>query len=209
MVVLISEIISAVLQLSIFTLIPFIVYLIINKSAKGFLNYIGLIKTSKKAILLSLGISIVFVASTLVLVVMNSNVRMVMTTPPSITGKLHQMGLNTVSIITLIFTACFKTSFAEEILFRGFIAKRLMKKMGYLKGNILQSVIFALMHIVLFAVLTKSNMGFLLYIFALSGIGAFLIGYVKEKYGNGSIIPGWVAHGLGNLISYIIIAYIM
>lgn len=209
MITLINEIISTILQVLILTLIPFVVYLIRNKSAKGFLQYIGLVKTSAKAIRLSFFISLTFIASTLVLVLLNENVRNVMTNPPSITGKLHHMGISFVSIITLVITACIKTSFAEEVFFRGFVAKRLMKKFGYMTGNVIQSLIFALLHILLFAALTKSNIGFLVYIFALSGIGAFLIGYVKEKYGNGSIIPGWVAHGLGNTISYTIIAFVI
>jgi len=41
-----------------------------------------------------------------------------------------------------------------------------------------------------------------------TGMG-WIIGYIKEKYANGSIVPGWVAHGLGNTISYSIIAFIL
>ncbi|MBN8694596.1 MAG: CPBP family intramembrane metalloprotease [Bacteroidetes bacterium] len=209
MTFLISEIISAILQILVFTLIPFIVYLIIHKTSRGFLAYIGLVKTTKKAILLSVAISFVFIAGTLVLVLTNENTKAVMTNPPSVTGKLHQMGLSSITMLSLFIIACFKTSFAEEIFFRGFVAKRLMKRFGYLIGNITQSLIFAVLHLVLFAAMTNSSVGFLLYIFLISGIGAYLIGLVKEKYGEGSIIPGWIAHGLGNTISYFIIAFVI
>lgn len=40
--IMINEIIGTVLQVIVFTLIPFLVYIIRNKSVKGFLGYIGL-----------------------------------------------------------------------------------------------------------------------------------------------------------------------
>jgi CAAX amino terminal protease family. len=42
-----------------------------------------------------------------------------------------------------------KTGIAEEILFRGFIAKRLIGILGFLKENLIQAVVFALTHFVL------------------------------------------------------------
>lgn len=205
----INETISAILQIVVFVLIPFLFFVIKNKKVNGFLSYIGLTLTTKKAILLSIITSLVFLIGALALILIDSSIREVMITPPSVTGKLRQMGLRPESIIVLLIIACFKTSFAEEIFFRGFLAKRLMNLLGYIKGNILQSLIFALLHVFLFYAFTKSGIPFLIFIFCFSGYAAFLIGYVNEKIGNGSIIPGWIAHGLGNTLSYLIIAFLI
>jgi len=49
--------------------------------------------------------------------------------------------------------AWLKTSLAEEIFFRGFIGKRLIDRLGFLRGNGLQSVIFAAVHVAIFGLL--------------------------------------------------------
>ncbi|MGK6353544.1 CPBP family intramembrane glutamic endopeptidase [Parapedobacter sp. DT-150] len=205
----INELISTVLQLAVFTLIPFLVYVIIKKKVGGFFRYVGFVKTTSKAIWLSLGTSFFFLAGALLLVVFSEDIRQIMLTPPSVTGKLREMGFGATSVITLFLIACLKTSLAEEILFRGFIAKRLTSWLGYRKGNFWQSLLFAAIHALLFWALTKAGWPFLLFIFFFSGIAAYLIGYIKEKVGKGSILPGWVAHGTGNLVSYWIIAFVI
>ncbi|WP_156138344.1 hypothetical protein [Sphingobacterium sp. T2] len=50
--------------------------------------------------------------------------------------------------------------------------------------------------------------GFLQYVGLYKPQGKTL-GYIKEKKGNGSIIPGWVAHGLGNFVTYFTIAFVL
>jgi membrane protease YdiL (CAAX protease family) len=104
--------------------------------------------------------------------------------------------------------AIFKTSFSEEILFRGFIAKRLIGYLGYLKGNIIQAIIFGIIHAALFAFIT-SNIIFLIIIFVVPSIGAYVSVYLNEKMANGSIIPGWISHGLANILSYGIIGFLI
>ncbi len=81
--------------------------------------------------------------------------------------------------------------------------------MGYSNGNIVQALIFALVHVVLFYFITKASFFFLVFIFLFSGIAAYLIVFIKERYGNGSIIPGWIAHGSGNMVSYSVIAFLL
>lgn len=205
----ISELISTILQVIVFTLIPFLVYVISKKKVRGFFRYIGLTKTTAKAIWLALATSLFFLAGALLLVLFSEDIRQIMLTPPSVTGKLREMGLTPLSVVTLLLIGCVKTSLAEEILFRGFVAKRFMSWLGFAKGNFWQSFLFAAIHVLLFWALTKAEWPFLLFIFALSGIAAYLIGYIKEKIGLGSILPGWVAHGIGNLVSYWIIAFVI
>lgn len=175
----------------------------------SFFKYIGLTRTTSKAVWLSVAASVFFLTGALLLVSISTDVRQIMTTPPSITGKLRVMGMQFYTIAILLIIACFKTSLSEEIFFRGFIAKRCFRAFGFTAGNIAQSVIFGLLHLILFWALTKAEWTFLILIFCFSFSGAFIIGFIKEKYGNGSIVPGWVAHGLGNTVSYFVIAFVI
>ena len=204
-----DEIVSAILQILVFTLIPFVVYLITQRKLKGFFEYIGLKATTKKALLLALATSLIFLAGGISLAFVSNEVREVLINPPSITGKIREMGLQPAAVIILIVIAWFKTSLSEEILFRGFIAKRLVNWLGFELGNILQAVIFALIHVLLFWALSKAGILFLAFIFLFSGFAGYIIEYINEKFGEGSIIPGWIAHALGNTISYSVIAFLI
>ncbi len=204
-----NEIINAILQVLVFTLIPFVVYLITNRKFKGFFEYIGLKKPPKKALFLALSTSLIFVAGGISLAFVSNEVREVLINPPSITGKIREMGLQPASIILLLILAWVKTSLAEEILFRGFIAKRLVSWLGFKAGNVLQAIFFGSIHLLLFWALSKAGAGFLIFIFLFSGTAGYIVEYINEKYGEGSIIPGWIAHALGNTISYTVIAFMI
>lgn len=205
---LISEIIGAIFQILFFTLIPFMVYLVKKKTTKGFLDYIGLKKSTKKANLLAIATSLLFASSLLLLAVFSEEFRQLVHNPTSVTGKFKAMGFSFSAVIILLIMAIFKTALAEEILFRGFIAKRLISIAGYQNGNIIQAVLFGIIHTVIFALATK-NLFFLAIIFIVPAIGAYISVYLNEKVANGSIIPGWISHALGNVLSYSIIGFLI
>ncbi len=202
-----NELISAILQIFLFTSIPFFVYLIKTKSTKGFLNYIGLKKSTRKANLLALLVMILIVAPLLILVFTNEEFKEIMTNPKSVTGKIKQMGIGIEAIITILIAAILKTSLSEEIFFRGFLAKRLIAITNFQIGNIIQAVIFGIIHTLLFMSVTE-NILFLVMIFVFPTVGAYLKTYINERLGNGSIIPSWIAHGTANLVSYSFILFI-
>lgn len=204
----ISEVIGAIFQVLIFTLIPFLVYLIKNKKAKGFLNYIGLKKSTIKANKLAIIACLLFAAPPLTLTLVSSEFKEILLDLNSITGKFNEMGLGMNSVFILLIVAIFKTSFAEEIFFRGFIAKRLISKIGFRNGNILQALIFGIIHTGLFA-MTTQNLFFLTVIFIIPALGAFVSVILNEKYADGSIIPGWISHGLANILSYSIVGFLI
>ena len=104
------------------------------------------------------------------------------------------------SIVLVIIIAILKTSLAEEILFRGFIAKRLIAWLGFLRGNLAQAAIFGVIHTALFATIT-TYIPFLILIFILPSAGAYVSAYLNEKIANGSIIPGWISHGLAKKLN--------
>jgi membrane protease YdiL (CAAX protease family) len=206
---LITVILSSFLQVLAFTLIPFICFFFRKDKTRSFFQYIGLVKTSSKAIGLALVASILFLGTGVGLVFFDDNIKKLLLSANTVSGHLHSMGLSSFSIIALLFTALVKTSLSEEIFFRGLIGKQLISKFGFKVGNTLQSAVFGLIHLLLFWSLTKASFSFLIFILLFSFLAAWLIGYIKEKHGNGSIIPGWIAHGIGNTISYYLIAFVV
>ena len=143
------------------------------------------------------------------LIYMNDNIKEAVLSPNSVTGKLRSAGLNSTSIMILLIVAIFKTSFAEELLFRGFLAKQIISKTNFNKGNIIQATIFGLLHLLLFLALTKTTFIPLLLIFILTTCAGWVCGYLNEKQTNGSILPSWIAHAIGNIVAYFIIAFII
>jgi len=209
MTLIINDFISAILQVVVFTLIPFIFFLFRKDKTVTFLKYIGLYKPTAKSINLVLIVILISISSMISIALVNDGVKQAMFSPESVTGKFREMGFNFTTMISLLIMALIKTSLSEEIFFRGFIGKQLINKLGFKRGNLIQAAIFGLLHLLLFWVLTKTTIVPLIVITVFSTIMGWIIGYIKEKYANGSIIPGWVAHGLGNTISYSIIAFIL
>ncbi len=206
---LLTEITNALLQLAVFSLIPFVAYLITKKKIKGFLGYIGLFSAPKKAVLLAMAVSTLLLVTGVGFTAISPEIRQHMFDPQSLTGKFRALGATPVSLFVLLLIAWVKTAFAEEILFRGFVAKRLMASLGYQWGNIIQAIIFGLLHSVLFYFAMNAGWFFMVFIFILSGIAAYIMAYINEKVANGSILPGWIAHGLGNMLSYSFTAFVL
>ena len=204
-----GHLISTVIQLGIFTLIPFVFFQFRRDRIQSFKQYIGFYKPTGKSILYVLITSVLILISGIILALTNAGIKEAVFAPNSVTGQIRQMGFSIIGVFTLLIIALFKTSLAEEIFFRGFIAKQLTNKFGFKIGNVLQALIFGLIHLILFWALTKTTIIPLLIIFSLSTIAGLLIGMVKEKYANGSIIPGWIGHGIGNVLAYSIIAFLL
>jgi uncharacterized protein len=203
-----NELISAVLQVFVFTLIPFMVFIFKTRSVKGFLEYIGLKKSNRRANLLAVLITLILSMPILFLPFINHDFLVVMTNPESVSGKIRQMGLGVGAILTILIEAILKTSFAEEIFFRGFIAKRFIAITNFQLGNIIQAFIFGAIHTLLFVLITH-NVFILTSIFIFTAVGAYFMTFINEKLANGSIIPGWIAHGSANVISFIFFAFII
>lgn len=203
-----NEIISAISQVLVFSLIPFVVYVIKYKSVKGFSNYIGLKKSTTKANLLALLVMLIIAVPILTMTLLNNDFKEIMTHPNSVTGKIRQLGFSIESGLIVLFIAILKTSLAEEILFRGFVAKRLIAITNFKTGNIIQAVIFGVIHTLIFMTISSNGL-FLFMIFLFPALGAYYKTYLNEKLANGSIIPGWIAHGSGNILSYSIVGFVM
>ncbi|WP_430112552.1 CPBP family intramembrane glutamic endopeptidase [Paenibacillus sp. B1-33] len=95
--------------------------------------------------------------------------------------------------------AFIQTGLSEEILFRGFIGKRLNSAFGFATGNTVQAFLFGCLHGVMFFSRTRVINAVIITLFT-ALIGWFM-GYINEKLAGGSIIPSWMMHGLANSFS--------
>ncbi|WP_298735767.1 CPBP family glutamic-type intramembrane protease [uncultured Chitinophaga sp.] len=204
-----NEILATVFQVLVVVLIPFLFYVVKYKTTSGFFSYIGLKATSSRAVVLSCFAMVAVLACTIGLVLLNRDIKEALTSQYAVAGKLKQMGLQPVSIILLLIITLFRTSLAEEIFMRGFVAKRLISRLGFQWGNLLQALLFGLLHLIMMFMLSRLSAFSLSYSFIVPAVAGYIICYINERVGKGSIIPGWIAHGAGNVVAYYLLAFVL
>ena len=203
---LVNAIISALLQVLVFTAIPFFVYLVGYRRARGFFDYLGLRSPERRTMLYATLLAVAFVLPVLLLLSFSPSIREVVTAPNTVIGRLRSYGFSGVAFALLGVKAFVQTSLSEEILFRGFMAKRLISWLGFTWGNLLQALLFGLVHLLLFigqAFSFPIAAGVVLF----TGLGGWTSGYLNERVGNGSILPSWWLHGLTNAMTYGVFAF--
>jgi membrane protease YdiL (CAAX protease family) len=204
----IISLIGALVQLIAFALLPFLVYLISHKTVKGFFNYIGLHQTSYSAVRLALLAGFILGVAGIAVMYIDPVFRHIAAGKGTVPEQIRQLNTDAAKIILILIIAFIKTALAEELFFRGFVAKRLIAWLGYKTGNLIQAILFGVLHVLLFLSIPGVNSSFLAFSFLLPGTAGYLAGYLNEKAGKGSIYPGWIIHGLGNLISYGFLVFI-
>lgn len=187
---------SSIIQLVTFCLIPFIWWLITDRKT-NFFNWIGLKKPIFKDNKLKI-FGIIIVVAGLYIVAMLLILTTLLSGITTATNQFAGKGLSAVPLILIY--AIIQTSLSEELLFRGFLCKRFINRFGFIVGNIMQSIMFGLLHGIPFGLATgKWFVCVLLTIFP-AFIG-FTQGWLNEKKADGSIIPSWILHGLMNTLS--------
>ena len=203
-----DALLSTLLQLLVFSLLPAVVYVLQRRTVKGFWQYVGLYRSPAHANGWALLASLLFASSTLAVAIASPALKALMLDPHSVTGQLRRSGVGPASVAVLLLTALGKTALAEEIFFRGFVAKRLMATWGFTAGNVAQAVLFGALHIGLFWSLTTNPL-VLGVVFGGATTGAALAGYLNERLAGGSILPGWISHGLANVVSYTVVGFLL
>ena len=191
----ISELINSIIQILLFTFIPFIWWLITARKKENFFSWIGLKKPQgdrKKIIVLMLG---AFAICEVIGMILNYTV---LNTDWNIT---QYAGTGTKGLLGSVIFAYLHTAFSEEIIYRGFLQKRLQKCLGFRIGTIVQAAIFGATHVILALNLITVTEGIALFIYPM--IPAVFIAYINEKKCEGSIIPGWIIHGTLNVITHL------
>ena len=192
MEILMSKVVSSVVEILLFSVIPFIWWLVTARKTQKFGAWIGLKKPAggMKTVVATICVTIAFLllgAYSLYLV------KDIETATSDFTG----LGVNAIPAILVY--AVFNTSLPEEIIFRGFLLKRLQNKFGFAFGNTVQAVIFGALHAVMFFNLVGAVKAVI--ILAFTTAIAWFIGYINEKKADGSILPSWTVHAISNIFS--------
>ena len=191
-----SELISAVFQVLLFTLIPFIIWLITARKKESFFSWIGFKKIGSDKKNCFKFIVLAFVICEVIGQILNNTILKAEWNVSPFAGMGAQ-GIPCALIYSYIHTAL-----SEEILYRGFLQKRLQSIFSFKVATLIQAFLFGLTHVVLsFNQITFiQGVGLLLY----PMVPGILIAYVNEKKADGSILPGCLIHGTLNAITHLI-----
>ncbi len=207
---LLEESVSAAVQLFVVLFIAFAAWAIFGRKAAGFRRWIGLTAPTSRSMLVALAIFIMWLVVKGALFLWPEWTAGA-AADNTVAGMLRAQGFSTETVAVIVVIAFVKTSLTEEIFFRGLIAKRLIAGFGFGIGNLVQALLFGAVHLLIFTIpggpaFTYPLAAAFLFIPA---IGGWLMAYANEKTGNGSIAPGWIIHGMGNAVSYPILAFLL
>ena len=193
----INILLSSILQIVFIGIMPFIWWLVTKRKQESFLSWIGLKKIKKEKLKKIICRTLIVIISFLLL-----SIYMIFITKDISTATSQFDGLGLSGLMSAIIYSFVQTSFTEEIFSRGFILKRTKNKFGFAIANIIQSMLFALLHCAMFFALTNIFNVILITLF--TGFIALAMGYINEKESDGSIHPSWCIHGVANLFSSIV-----
>ncbi len=193
----VNLIIGSVIQIILFSLIPFIWWFTKNRKEVSFFQWIGMKKPvilDKKKYSLSFFIALILFFS------LSFIIPLFIKGTDTATSQFSGQGIY--ALIPALIYSFLQTGLSEEIFFRGFLTKRLVNAFGFARGNLIQGLLFGLMHGVLF--FSVIGMGKALIIVLITGIIGFLMGWINEKQSGGSIISSWLLHGFANIFASIV-----
>lgn len=198
----IQLLIDALMQLLFFSFTPFIWWFMTSRKETPFFDWLAL---KKPTIINHRGfIGILLADFVIILVQLFIVIPLFINEADLSTSQFSGRGL-TVLLPALIY-AVIQTGLAEEVFFRGFLAKRFIHAFGMQAGTLIQATLFGLLHGLIFFNLT-SLFGTIVITF-LTGLNGWLMGLLNEKYANGSITPSWIVHALSNILSSLFAMYL-
>ena len=166
----------------------------------GFFDWIGLKKVQtqqKRRLLLTiLGISLLFLLFSIVVFSWFDS---------SQTATADFSGNGIGALPAILAYAILGTALPEEIFFRGFLLKRMQGKLGFLGANLVQSLLFGLIHALMFMQLTGYLKAFAILVFI--SLIAYVFGAINEKKASGSILPSVFIHALANTVVGLLFAF--
>ena len=205
-----SSITTTIVNLIVFSLLPIIWWFFRHRKEEGFFRWIGLFKPQLKSkwwVLLIFAILYYFFYNFDFTQFVSSETLEYIENSASVSTNVFA-GIGVAAILPAFSENFIANGVAEEILYRVFLCKRLISKIGPVKGIILQAVLFGLMHNILY-ILAGLDVGLWYHTltFIFTGMGALLLGWLNEKIFNGSIIPSVLLHGAGNFIASMLVAF--
>lgn len=206
---LVQESVNSVAQVGTVLVIAAIVYLLAGKNRGGFFSFVGLKAPTVRAMGAAVAAALILAPLGLLLFHFTS-LGEAGAADNTVAGEIRANGFNGETIAVIAVVAFFKTALSEEIFFRGLLAKRLIGWLGFAVGNAVHAVIFGAVHLLVFVFpggpefTLFAGAGFFLYPALMGWIMAFL----NERIGYGSIAPSWLVHGVGNAAAYPVLAFL-
>ena len=195
-----SKLMSGILELLIVSFIPFITWFIWSRKKTGLFDWIGLkpIQSQQKGrlVLIIFGFTLLSYLLSFVLFRWFYSIK---------TGFADFSGKGIGALPTILAIAILGTALPEEIFFRGFLLKRLQGKLGFLGANLVQSLLFGLIHALMFIQLTGYLKAFAILVFI--SLIAYVLGAINEKKASGSILPSVFIHALVNTTTGLLVAF--
>lgn len=189
---------NAIVQVLLFSFVPFLWWLVTTRKKVSFFDWLGL-RLPKNVNTRALWGAIVLV--TAICFVIGEVAVWVRGEVAAAESAFQGMGLGV--LLSVLVYAFIQTALSEEILFRGFLLKRLMAKWGFAVANIVQALIFGALHLTMVWGQVGFLAGAVIVIYPM--IPAVLLSYLNEKKADGSILPSWMVHGTLNTISALMV----
>lgn len=190
-----ESVLSAIFQVILFSVIPFMWWFFTARKQQSFLRWIGL----KKLVIENKGKYFIWFLFIIVLLTLPLTIITYLYLDSSILASNRFTGLGFSALIPAFFYAIVQTGFSEELLFRGFLLKRFMHRFGFQIGNIVQSLLFGILHgLMIFSFIP---FGVVVLVVMSAAFAGYFLGWINERKSNGSILTSWCIHGISNLIA--------
>ena len=186
-------------QWLIFMIVPVIVYLIFFRKKYKLLHFLGLKRPEK--VQMNLLVKTLIISSIYVIVVPFWAKKYNMGTDSIQVLMFKQTGPSIQLFLTIIIQSIIRTSFLEEIVFRGFLINSLRHKFSFNIANHIQAFIFTGIHIL--AMLNFSILDIVLGIISTYLLSIYFGKLMKES--NYSILYSSVFHGVLNILGAIML----
>ena len=169
-----QRIISAFIQILFIILLPYIWWFLTARGKVPFMEWIGLkaIKRVEDSYLIAwiIGGFLQFTIFSMFIFPLTRSIE-------TATSAFSDMGLK--ALPSILIYSFLQTSLPEELLFRGFLLKRMANHMPFVFANTIQAFAFRLLHGVFFASVVSLDVTFFI-IFFTGAIAAYL-GFINEK----------------------------
>lgn len=190
------ELLGAVLQAILFLLIPFLWWLMTARQSEDFLPWMGFkrIRHTGRWLYTVLGTVLAVTAYGM----LTSAIMAVYSDRITAAGSSFA-GMGMAALPAVIVYSFIRTGFSEELLFRGFLLKRISRRWGFIVGNTVQALLFGALHGIPFGLATHSILVTTLFTL-LPGAFGWYVGWLNENRCGGSVVPSWLLHGLMNTV---------
>lgn len=186
-----NRLLSGAVQVVLFTAVPCVWWMIAARKEAGFFPWLGL----KKPAVNSKGSLMLAMAVTITVTFLLGELTVWICGDVETAGSAYK-GVGAGAVPAILIYAFIQTALSEEILFRGFLLKRLAAKLGFWKGNVIHAAIFGAAHLLMAWGQVGALAGAIIMIYPMAV--ALLLGYLNENLSGASIVPSWIVHGTLN-----------